>query len=137
MSTFIYSECVPFIPEGKCHFFDYGTDFIALQGTVERLVTYIHMQSESGYCDELVISYMCNYVYPGCNAAQEVPVGICSNECYKLAAGGKCSVTFQELESAATLLNMFRIDSDCENTFLGGHNLNFTTNSTDCFHISG
>ena len=137
MGRIIFSDCVPFISENKCQFFDYGADFTELQDTLQRLSNYVQMLSISKYCEEVVISYMCNYVYPGCNTSREVPVGICTEECSKFVTQGECMETFEKLESATTLVDMFHIDITCQNGSQSSKFLNYTTDPFECFNISG
>ncbi len=135
VNTLLYSECVPFISGEKCNFFDYGTNFVELQDTLQRFSNYVQMQAVSNYCEEVVMSYVCNYVYPGCDDSQEVPVGICREECVQFVARGECMDIFERLESAATLVETFHIDTQCMS--LNRYGFNHTADPLECFNISG
>lgn len=106
---------------------------MALQDTLQRLSSYIQMQSVSQHCKEVVMSYVCNYVYPGC--AEGVPVGICREECIQFVAHGKCMDIFERLEVAAIFVDTFYIDTQCMDH--NNYGFNYTTDPINCFNISG
>ena len=83
----VFRECASFFPEDKCHFFNYGVDFNYLEATLQILLNVLRIQASSNYCKDVVLSYVCNYVYPGCNTSLETPVGICREECLELTQG--------------------------------------------------
>ena len=132
----VFSGCVPFFPEDKCHFFNYGAD---LENTLQILSNLLKMQASSNYCRDAVMSYICNYVYPGCNTSLETPIGICSEECTELVQG-ECIETFRILEGATEFVDMLQLSAQCKNTleFVNNFGFNYTTHHTECYNnLSG
>lgn len=88
----------------------------------------------SPFCDEVGRTYICNYIYPPCEA--NMPLGVCPNECEKfLVTENPCTNDFRSL--AALRVQNFMFDMDCSNSTAyildTGVSVNF---SMECVNIT-
>ena len=136
----IYDECIKFIPEGKCDFFDYGGEYEDIAEKLELLSAVLSTsKTETDYCKEVLRSYVCNYVYPGYNTVRDTPQGVCTQECEAFVLEGTCKRGFKNFEVFVQTDDRFNFSLQCDNTlaFVDTYGFNFTDDPSDCYNISG
>lgn len=105
----------------------------------EQLHTGLMAAQTSAFCERALISYYCNYVYPGCNPNNtQQPIGICKDSCSDYLFG-TCASQFVFTESLGMTSDRFSFPVQCDNTlrFLLDSGLNVTGNEENCNDISG
>lgn len=111
-------------------------------GIVEQLHDALVSASISDHCKQVLQTYYCNYVYPGCNPnATNEPIGICQENCYDYLFESACGLGFEFLANLGVTSGMFSFPLQCENTarFVLDSGLNVSAVDSDelCNDISG
>ena len=132
--SLIFSICLDYIP---AVIFKYGTstDYEKLKNDLFLLNQALAASAASPFCRDLVRSYTCNYVYPGCNEDTGMPRGICRGECERYVLTDVCRSEFETLVRATSQEGTFTFTRQCNNTLMLVQELTFDPN--DCINITG
>ena len=139
-NSLIFNTCINYIPAEKQFIYDYGLDYSKLSGDLSLLDATLRTSVASRFCRDLLRSYTCNYVYPGCNNQTGLPQGICQEECKRYVLSDVCKVPFNSLARVTAVNGMIIFTRQCNNTLLllqefGINRENF--DHCDCINITG
>ena len=153
----ILSRCIPVeeainasIVTPACHdaLTPFDSVYVFLDGhsciniVTEQLHDALISSAVSPMCVQVLTSYFCNYIYPGCNpnATVNQPFGICEENCLEYVLGMLCTTEFNSLRNLGMTTGMFRFPLQCENTlqFVVDSGLNVSNSDEEsCKDISG
>jgi len=132
-NNLVLSKCSSFIPGDKIFVYlpkeSYQNIFQELQ-----FIQFIMLSTQ--FCDLVVRSYLCNYIYPACDGNETIPVEICKEECVKYILRENPCAT--ELEFLADLRTDLRFERQCNTTFPHIEDVGvFVNASSTCVNVSG
>jgi hypothetical protein len=115
--------------------------YACVNDVTEQLHDALVSTDTSPKCMQVLQTYYCNYIYPGCNPnGTNEPYGICKENCIEYLFGNSCKLEFSFLETFGMTSGLFSFPVQCDNTlrFVVESGLSVTTNDEDmCIDISG
>ena len=92
--------------------------------------------SSSHYCDQVIRTYLCNYLYPTCEENGSVPIGVCQEECIKfLLTENSCT---SDVDFLVSLRSTLTVQRQCNNTLKLVEDSGVSVNvSSNCINITG
>lgn len=91
--------------------------YSCINDITEQLHDALISTAVSPRCEQVLVTYYCNYIYPGCNPnITNQPIGICHENCNEYLLDIACSIEFNFLENLGETTGMFSFPRQCENT---------------------
>ena len=133
-NSLFYMPCGLFIQNSKVFFFLPQENYERL--LLDLRVLEITLLSSSHYCDQVIRTYLCNYLYPNCEENGSVPIGVCQEECIKfLLTENSCT---SEIEYLISLRSALAVQRQCNNTLKLVEDSGVSVNvSSNCINITG
>ena len=81
----------------RCFLLNYTLDYQHQDENLEQLNTLLEVTDESVIseeCKDVIRTFTCAYVYPGCNPVNGLPEGLCEDQCIDYIFNGGCSESF-------------------------------------------
>ena len=126
----IFSRCNPYLSSPYTYLLPESYDNI--KSDLETMEMALQDSTPDLICSELLVAYICNYVYIPCDGTQTRPVGICQNDCtmFLLMEDHICLTEINLLLLLSDTIG-FPLTRQCDNTLyiLESYGINFTASS--------
>lgn len=141
----MFDVCEPFLTE-TCYLYDYGIDFEEIQLTLTLLDGALRTTFDAHIpvvCRDVLRAFVCNYIYISCNPSNNLPQGICKQDCIDYTIEGDCKGAFQELVSTSKLYgDGFAFIHNCDDPLWNiriqnPELVNITMDPDSCISLSG
>lgn len=130
----------------QCYLLNYTFDYEEENATLnsqDRILTVTSTDIVPQNCKDVIRSLTCAAVYPGCNPDNDLPQGLCKDECVEYVISGECAqpiMNSAELAAASGNPVPFSfLECDTPLGFVEEHDASFINSSLDienCINIS-